>query len=95
MAWQDPLLFAVTLIVFPPAMLLLRKMIRRIRHISRAQFTGGTRILETMQETLQGMRIVKAFTLEDELRRALRRQRRAGRARGEQDGRASPTAPAR
>jgi ATP-binding cassette subfamily B protein len=68
MAWQDPLLFAVTLIVFPPAMLLLRKMIRRIRHISRAQFTGGTHILETMQETLQGLRTVKAFTLEGSLR---------------------------
>ena len=34
------------------------------------QFTGGTRIIETMQETLQGMRIVKAFTLEDEMRRS-------------------------
>jgi subfamily B ATP-binding cassette protein MsbA len=68
MAMQDPLLFAVTLIVFPPAMILLRKMIRRIRDISRAQFTGGTRILETMQETLQGLRTVKAFTLEDTLR---------------------------
>ena len=68
MAWQDPLLFTITLIVFPPAMLLLRKMVRRIRHISRAQFTGGTRILETMQEALQGLRTVKAFTLEETLR---------------------------
>jgi ATP-binding cassette, subfamily B, bacterial MsbA len=68
MAIQDPLLLIVTLIVFPPAMLLLRTMIRRIRHISRAQFTGGARILETMQEALQGLRTVKAFTLEDTLR---------------------------
>ena len=68
MVIQDPLLFFVTLVVFPPAMLLLRKMVRRIRHISHAQFTGGARILETMQETLQGLRIVKAFTLEDTLR---------------------------
>jgi len=65
---QDPLLFTVTLIVFPPAMLVLRKMVRRIRNITRAQFTGGTRILETLQETLQGLRTVKAFTLEDALR---------------------------
>jgi subfamily B ATP-binding cassette protein MsbA len=64
---QDPLLFFVTIIVFPPAMVLLRKMIRRIRHISHAQFTGGTRTLETLQETLQGLRTVKAFTLEDTL----------------------------
>ena len=32
------------------------------------QFTGTTRILETLQETVQGMRIVKAFTLEDAMR---------------------------
>ena len=35
------------------------------------QFTGGTRIIETMQEALQGMRTVKAFSLEDEMRRRL------------------------
>jgi ATP-binding cassette subfamily B protein len=49
-------------------MLMLRKMVKRIRGIARTQFTGGTRILETLQETLQGIRIVKAFTLEDVLR---------------------------
>jgi subfamily B ATP-binding cassette protein MsbA len=68
MVYQDPLLSIATLIVFPPAMLVLRKMIKRIRGIARTQFTGGTRILETLQETLQGIRIVKAFTLEDVLR---------------------------
>jgi ATP-binding cassette subfamily B protein len=35
------------------------------------QFTGGTHIIETMQEALQGMRMVKAFGLEDEMRRRL------------------------
>jgi len=68
MVMQDPVLFAVTLIVFPPAMFLMRKMVRRIRNIAHAQFTGGTRIVETMQETLQGLRTVKAFTLEDTMR---------------------------
>src|SRR5262249_27276812 len=67
-AVQDPGLFATTLIVFPPAMIVPRKMTRRSRAISHAQFTGGTRILETMQESLQGLRIVKAFTLEDTMR---------------------------
>jgi ATP-binding cassette subfamily B protein len=68
MVVQDPLLSTVTFIVFPPAMLVLRKMVKRIRGIARTQFTGGTRILETLQETLQGIRVVKAFTLEDVLR---------------------------
>src|SRR5581483_3920692 len=56
------------LLVSPPAFILLRKMVRRVRGIARSQFTGGTRVLETLQETLQGMRIVKAFTLEDTMR---------------------------
>ena len=43
-------------------------MIRRIYSIARTQFHGGTRIIETLQETLQGIRIVKAFTLEDIMR---------------------------
>ena len=49
----------------------LRKLVRRVRGIARMQFTGGTRIIETMQEALQGMRMVKAFGLEDEMRRRL------------------------
>jgi ATP-binding cassette subfamily B protein len=68
MVIQDPFLSFLTLIVFPPAMIFLRKMIRRVRQIAKMQYTGGTRILETMQETLQGIRIVKAFTLEDTMR---------------------------
>jgi ATP-binding cassette subfamily B protein len=68
MASQDPVLFAIGFIILPPAMLVLRKLIRRIRVIAQNQFTGGARILETMQETLQGIRIVKSFTLEEEMR---------------------------
>jgi subfamily B ATP-binding cassette protein MsbA len=65
---QDPWMSLVSFVVFPPAMLLLRKMIRRIRAVARAQFTGGTRVLETMQETIQGISVVKAFTLEEQAR---------------------------
>ncbi len=69
MVVQDPFLSFLTLIVFPPAMIFLRKMIRRVRQIAKMQYTGGTRILETMQETLQGIRIVKAFTLEQTMQK--------------------------
>ena len=68
MVYRDPMLAFMSLVVFPPAMLVLRKMIKRIRGIARTQFTGGIRVLETLQETLQGIRVVKAFTLEDVLR---------------------------
>ena len=68
---QDPVMSLIGFIVAPPAFFFLRKLIRRVRGIARTQFTGGTRIIETMQESLQGLRMVKAFGLEDEMRRRL------------------------
>ena len=70
---QDPIMALGGFIMAPPAFFFLRKLIRRVRGIARLQFTGGTRIIETMQEALQGMRMVKAFALEDEMRRRLDR----------------------
>jgi ATP-binding cassette subfamily B protein len=71
MVIQDPVMSIAGFIMAPPAFFFLRKLIRRVRGIARMQFTGGTRIIETMQEALQGMRMVKAFGLEDEMRRRL------------------------
>jgi ATP-binding cassette subfamily B protein len=71
MVIQDPVMSLIGFIMAPPAFFFLRKLIRRVRGIARMQFTGGTRIIETMQEALQGMRMVKAFGLEDEMRRRL------------------------
>jgi ATP-binding cassette, subfamily B, bacterial MsbA len=71
MVVQDPVMSIAGFVFAPPALLVLRKMIRRVRGIARTQFTGSTRIVETMQEALQGLRIVKAFGLEDEMRRRL------------------------
>ena len=71
MVVQDPAMSVGGLIIAPPAFLFLRKLIRRVRGIARMQFTSGTQIIETMQEALQGMRMVKAFALEDEMRRRL------------------------
>jgi ATP-binding cassette subfamily B protein len=69
MVMQDPLLSLVALLVMPPAVLFARDLVRRVRNITFEQFAGGAGMLETMQETLQGLRIVKAFGLEDEMRR--------------------------
>src|ERR1700722_12736432 len=71
MVAQDPVMSLAGVIVAPPAFLFLRKLIRRVRGIARMQFTGGTRIIEAMQEALQGMGMVKAFSLEPEMRRRL------------------------
>ncbi len=71
MVIQDPVMSLAGFIIAPPALLFLRKLIRRVRGIAWMKFTGGTHIIETMQEALQGMRMVKAFALEDEMRRRL------------------------
>ncbi len=68
MVVKDPLMSFFSFVVAPPAFFVLRKLVRRVYAIGRTQFQGGTRILETLQETLQGIRIVKAFTLEDVMR---------------------------
>ena len=69
MAVQDPIMSLIVFVIAPPALLVMRKLIRRVRAIAKMQFTGGTQIIETLQESLQGLRVVKAFTLEDEMRR--------------------------
>jgi ATP-binding cassette subfamily B protein len=71
MAIQDPVMSFISFVVVPPAFFIMRKLIRRIYAVAKNQFTGGTRILETLQETVQGIRIVKAFTLEDVMRQRL------------------------
>jgi ATP-binding cassette, subfamily B, bacterial MsbA len=62
---QDPVLSLVVLVIAPPAALMMGKLVRRIRAVAYNQWTGGARTLETMQEAVQGIRIVKSFTLED------------------------------
>jgi ATP-binding cassette subfamily B protein len=65
---EDPIMAMLGLLVTPPAMLVLRKLVKRIKGLAYTQFTGTADILETMQETLQGIRTVKAFTLEGTMR---------------------------
>lgn len=69
MVIQDPVMSISAAIVAPPALWMIRKLVRRVRAVAKAQFTGGTQLFETLQETITGIRIVKAFTLEDRMRK--------------------------
>jgi ATP-binding cassette, subfamily B, bacterial MsbA len=71
MVIEDPIMSLTAIIIAPPVLLFMRKLVRRVRGIARTQFTGGTRIVETMQEAIQGLRMIKAFSLEDEMRHRL------------------------
>jgi len=68
MVTQDPYMSLLGFAVAPPAMLVLRKLVKRIKGLAHNQFTGTADIMETMQESLQGIRTVKAFTLEATMR---------------------------
>ena len=71
MVWQDPALSLISFAILPPVMFVLRKLMRRLRSVASHQFVNSTRMIETVQEALQGIVIVKAFTLEDHMRRRL------------------------
>jgi ATP-binding cassette, subfamily B, bacterial MsbA len=69
MVIQDPVMSIIGIIAMPAAMLLVRNLIGRVRAMTLDRYAAGAGILETMQETLQGMRVVKAFGLEPLMRR--------------------------
>jgi ABC-type multidrug transport system fused ATPase/permease subunit len=68
MVWKAPLMAIVAFMVMPPAVLTVRKLMKRVRAITLTQFGGGADILKTMQETIQGFKVIKAFNLENAVR---------------------------
>jgi len=66
---QDPFLSFIGIAFMLPSVLFLRHLIKRVRRIAETQFAGAARFLETLQETLQGLRVVKALNLETEVQR--------------------------
>jgi ATP-binding cassette subfamily B protein len=68
MVWKAPLMAILAFMVMPPAVLTVRKLMKRVRAITLTQFGGGADILKTMQETIQGFKIIKAFNLETTVR---------------------------
>ena len=65
MVTQDPLMSLLSLVIAPPMALFVRKIVRRIKQLATSQFTSSSFIMEVVQESLQGIRTVKAFTLEE------------------------------
>lgn len=68
MVTHDPFLSLIGLLVMPPAILNLRHLMKRTKAIALYEFAGGVRVFEILQETIQGFRTIKAFSLEDEMR---------------------------
>src|SRR5579871_464988 len=69
---QDAFLAFICLVALPIAVVGVRSLIRRTRKIVQRQFVGAGKILQTMQETIQGIRVVKSFNLEEIMRERMK-----------------------
>jgi len=68
MLLQAPALSLICFLVAPPAILFVRHLVKRARDLMDRQYTSNAAMLETVQETVQGLRVIKAFNLENEMR---------------------------
>lgn len=69
MIYHAPWLSLVGVVLMGPSVAVVRHLVKRVRSIAQTEFTGSARLAESMQETIQGLRVVKALNLEDEMRR--------------------------
>jgi ATP-binding cassette subfamily B protein len=68
MALQQPVLFLFCLLAAPVGILAQKALVNRVQKVSRKEYLSLGHIVNTMRETAQGIRVVKAFTLEDAMR---------------------------
>ncbi|MFG1392580.1 ABC transporter ATP-binding protein [Xanthobacter agilis] len=65
---QDPFLALIALVVMPVAVFGTRKLIRRAKGLFTTGFKSGVKLSSIALEVFQGIRTVKAYTLEPEMR---------------------------
>ena len=65
---KDPLLSAVVFVAAPPMFFAMKALAGKLRAATRDSVEYNSRVSGAMQETIQGLAIVKAFTMEDQLR---------------------------
>jgi subfamily B ATP-binding cassette protein MsbA len=68
MVVQEPVMAFFCLVILPVVVLAVRKLIRRSRQLVQRNFTGAGRVLQALQEGVQGIRVVKSYNLEDRMR---------------------------
>jgi ATP-binding cassette subfamily B protein len=67
MVWQQPYLAASIIVVGPPLVWAVNYIMRRVRRVTRESVTINSHLIGAMQEAVQGIAVVKAFTMEDQL----------------------------
>ncbi len=67
MIYQQPVLTAFSLLVGPVALFGIRLLLKRVRAIMEQELASLAEIIKVIQETSAGVRIIKAFALEDRM----------------------------
>ena len=68
MVVQQPLLSLVALVFGPVAIFAVRRLVKRAKRIIKAQMLSIGKIVQVMQETIFGVRVVKSYNLETAMR---------------------------
>ena len=63
----DPTLSLIALLVGPPLVYAVNRIMRRLRSVARQAVEVNSRLVGAMQEATQGIAVVKAFTMEEQL----------------------------
>jgi ATP-binding cassette, subfamily B, bacterial MsbA len=67
MVSMDPLLSLIAFVIGPPLIFSVNYLMRRLRSVTREAVDINSRLLGAMQESVQGISIIKAFTMEEQL----------------------------
>ncbi|MCM5555132.1 ABC transporter ATP-binding protein [Pleomorphomonas sp. NRK KF1] len=70
MVIQNPVMSFLSLLIAPPAILGVTYLLKKVRTAARKEVMTSAQIVTIVQESVQGIRVVKSFGLEDRLRAA-------------------------
>ncbi|MEP1185993.1 MAG: ABC transporter ATP-binding protein, partial [Roseibium sp.] len=71
MVVQDPLMSGLALLIMPPAVVGVSLLVKRVKTYAKRQVVSNARIGATLQETVLGVRIVKAFGMEPAMQKRM------------------------
>jgi ATP-binding cassette subfamily B protein len=65
---QSPTMTLIALLIGPPAIIGVSRLVKLVREVAKSEIRSVSHVIAAMQETAQGIRIVKAFNLEATMR---------------------------
>ncbi len=71
MVWQQPALSLICFVIGPIAIYGVNHILKRVRKIAQQEFLSVGQIVQVMQETAMGVRVVKSFGLEGAMRKRM------------------------